>query len=91
MSSHLEMAAHELERREIYHRRGSAPRGGRPLAAGRPPHQPGASHAASHTALSTQQPQRDVQAQLNELREELHRTRAELEQAAESGPPAASG
>ena len=47
---------------------------------------------ARRTALyAPQQPHRDVQAQLNELREELHRTRAELEQARGKRPPAASG
>jgi hypothetical protein len=80
MSAHLEMAANELERREIYHRAdqlrevaGQLRQDARRTSLARATRQShGVCPPPSH---------RDVQAQLNELREELHRTRAELEQA----------
>jgi hypothetical protein len=76
MSSHLEMAANELERREIYHRAdqlrevaGQLRQDARRTSLARKGRAP---RSPSHG---------DVHAQLNELREELRRTRAELEQA----------
>jgi hypothetical protein len=87
MSAHLEMAAHELERREIYQRadqlrevagqlRQDARRSSLARAARK-----------SHGIYAPKPPHHDVQAQLNELREELHRTRTELEKARGKRPP----
>lgn len=89
MSVHLEMAANELERREIYHRadqlrdvagqlrqdarRSSLARATRKTHSTYPPQQPSQEWPARTP--------RDVHLQLNELREELQRTQAELEQA----------
>ncbi len=83
MSVHLEMAANELERREVYQRADQLREVAGQLR--QDARRASVARAARKTVPAThslpKHPHGDVQAQLHELREELRRTQMQLEQA----------